>query len=113
MTTSTFLSLHDYDAIAAAVMETERGRWFLAEFARRNRVADTAAVLDALSALEARLLERLAPQPADKTRSEPRLETVEPPPAIAATPIRPTPPKAWTPGLLETLSAEERAILFA
>ena len=31
----------DYEAIAAAVMETLRGRWFLAEFAKRNRNADT------------------------------------------------------------------------
>jgi hypothetical protein len=54
----------DYDALAAAVMETERGRWFLAEFARRNRAADTAAVLDAMAGLEMRLaaerLERAA-----------------------------------------------------
>jgi hypothetical protein len=54
----------DYDALAAAVMETERGRWFLAEFARRNRAADTAVVLDAMAGLEMRLaaerLERAA-----------------------------------------------------
>ena len=56
--TSTPLTLDDYDAIAAAVMETERGRWFLAEFARRNRAADTAAILDALAAVETRLAER-------------------------------------------------------
>lgn len=52
------LTLEDYDAIAAAVMETERGRWFLSEFARRNRAADTAAVLEALAAVEARLSAR-------------------------------------------------------
>lgn len=39
-------------------METERGRWFLAEFARRNRAADTQAVLEALAAIEARLADR-------------------------------------------------------
>jgi chemotaxis regulatin CheY-phosphate phosphatase CheZ len=44
----------DYDAILAAVMETERGRWFLAEYARRNRHADTAEVLAALERLAAR-----------------------------------------------------------
>jgi hypothetical protein len=38
----------DYEAICAAVMETDRGRWFLAEYARRNRNADTAAVLAAI-----------------------------------------------------------------
>ena len=31
----------DYEAIEAAVVETNRGRWFLAEYARRNRHADT------------------------------------------------------------------------
>lgn len=58
MSSGPLISLEDYDAIASAVMETERGRWFLAEFARRNRVADTAAVLEALAAVEARLAER-------------------------------------------------------
>ncbi|MGO4705759.1 hypothetical protein AB4072_08285 [Microvirga sp. 2MCAF38] len=41
----------DYDAIEAAVMETERGRWFLKEYARRNRNADTDAVLRAIDNL--------------------------------------------------------------
>lgn len=63
MSASTPLSLDDYDAIATAVMETERGRWFLAEFARRNRAADTAAVLEALAAVEARLTERRPASP--------------------------------------------------
>ena len=31
----------DFQAISEAFMETTRGRWFLAEFARRNRNADT------------------------------------------------------------------------
>ena len=42
----------DYGAIEQAVMETARGRWFLAEYARRNRHADTTAVLDAIGRLE-------------------------------------------------------------
>lgn len=42
----------DYEAIEAAVMETARGRWFLAEFARRNRSADTAVLLAAIERLE-------------------------------------------------------------
>jgi hypothetical protein len=53
----------DYDAIEAAVMETARGRWFLAEFARRNRNADTAAVLGAIERLE----RAVAPRPAELT----------------------------------------------
>lgn len=42
----------DYEAIEAAVMETARGRWFLAEYARRNRNADTVVLLDAIERLE-------------------------------------------------------------
>jgi hypothetical protein len=47
------LNDEDYDTIYAAVMETERGRRFLAEFARRNRNADTELVLSALDRLAA------------------------------------------------------------
>jgi hypothetical protein len=46
------LSAADYDAIAAAVVETSRGRWFLSEYARRNRQADTEMVLSAIARLE-------------------------------------------------------------
>lgn len=46
-------SEHDYAAIEAAVMETERGRWFLAEHAARHRVADTETVLAAINRMEA------------------------------------------------------------
>ncbi|CAO4138652.1 Chemotaxis protein CheZ [Methylorubrum thiocyanatum] len=41
-----------YDAIEDAVRETERGRWFLAEYARRNRNADTEVLLDAIRRIE-------------------------------------------------------------
>jgi chemotaxis regulatin CheY-phosphate phosphatase CheZ len=46
------LSDADYEAIESAVMETSRGRWFLAEFSRRNRTADTCMLLDAIARLE-------------------------------------------------------------
>ena len=42
----------DYDAICATVMESARGRWFLQEFARRNRNADTSLVLNAIERIE-------------------------------------------------------------
>lgn len=45
----------DYDAIRDAFMETSRGRWFLSEFAKRNRNADTAMVLDAVAKIEQNL----------------------------------------------------------
>jgi hypothetical protein len=42
----------DYAAISEAFMETSRGRWFLTEYAKRNRNADTRLVLDAVARLE-------------------------------------------------------------
>lgn len=42
----------DYAAIHAAFMETSRGRWFLGEYAKRNRNADTRLVLDAVARIE-------------------------------------------------------------
>ncbi len=42
----------DYDAIEAAVMETARGRWFLAEFERRNRGTQFDALMQAIQRLE-------------------------------------------------------------
>src|SRR5499427_2551289 len=45
----------DYEAICGAFMETARGRWFLGEYARRNRNADTRIVLDAVERIEATL----------------------------------------------------------
>lgn len=56
------LAIEDYDAIEAAVMETQRGRWFLAEYARRNRNCDTDAVLTSLERIERTIRrERAAP----------------------------------------------------
>jgi chemotaxis regulatin CheY-phosphate phosphatase CheZ len=40
-----------FEQIEAAVMETERGRWFLNEYARRNRHAETESILDAIDKL--------------------------------------------------------------
>ena len=42
----------DYAAISEAFMETARGRWFLGEYAKRNRNADTRMVLDAVARIE-------------------------------------------------------------
>ncbi|MGE0611257.1 MAG: chemotaxis protein [Hyphomicrobiales bacterium] len=42
----------DYEAIEAALMESARGRWFLSEFAKRNRSSDTSVLLDAITRLE-------------------------------------------------------------
>ena len=42
----------DYEAIEDAVMETARGRWFLKEYARRMRAAETAGLLSVLERIE-------------------------------------------------------------
>jgi hypothetical protein len=49
---ATLPSEEDYDAISQAFMETSRGRWFLGEYAKRNRNADTRMVLDAVARIE-------------------------------------------------------------
>lgn len=52
----------DYDAICTAFMETSRGRWFLSEYAKRNRNADTRLVLDAVERIEATIASQKQPQ---------------------------------------------------
>jgi hypothetical protein len=53
----------DYEAIREAFMETSRGRWFLGEYARRNRNADTRMVLDAVARIEESLAAQKQPAP--------------------------------------------------
>ena len=75
------LSETDYNAIEAAVLETMRGRWFLAEYARRNRQADTTMLLAALDRIEAALGGERSVQPVDRIR----FDLVEMAKAIART----------------------------
>ena len=56
----------DYDAIREAFMETSRGRWFLREYAKRNRNTDIAMVLDAVARVE----QALAAQRQERTGKE-------------------------------------------
>jgi hypothetical protein len=75
------ISEAEYETIEAAVMETARGRWFLSEFARRNRNADTTVLLDAISRLEQAMTgERAAPH-----MEQVRLHLVEMSKAISRT----------------------------
>ena len=53
----------DYEAIREAFMETARGRWFLDEYARRNRNSDTRMVLDAVARIEETLAAQKQPPP--------------------------------------------------
>ncbi len=52
---------HDYEDIEAAVTETVRGRWFLGEFARRNRTAEMRQLLDAMARLESAVAQPALP----------------------------------------------------
>ncbi len=51
-------------------METERGRWFLAEYARHNRQADTVQVLTAIDRLAAAIRPTLANPHSDKAQRD-------------------------------------------
>src|SRR5580704_6368647 len=52
----------DYNAISEAFMETSRGRWFLGEYAKRNRNTDTKMVLDAVARIEETLAAQRKPE---------------------------------------------------
>jgi hypothetical protein len=73
----------DFQAISEAFMETTRGRWFLAEFARRNRNADTAMVLDAVARIESSLAAQKEQQ-AQQAPPPPPEPSTELPEALAA-----------------------------
>jgi hypothetical protein len=60
----------DYDAIREAFMETSRGRWFLNEYAKRNRNSDTRMVLDAVARIEETLAAQRKPPPPDNRLPE-------------------------------------------
>jgi hypothetical protein len=53
----------DYEAVYAAVMATERGRRFLAEYAKRNRHANTDMLVCAIARIEAGIRGEPCPQP--------------------------------------------------
>ena len=78
------ISEEDYEAIEQAVLETSRGRWFLAEYARRNRNADTAVLLEAIRKLERTVETQPATNIADSV-DQIRFDVVEMAAAIAQT----------------------------
>src|SRR5437763_7563825 len=75
------LSEVDYEAIEGAVLETARGRWFLAEYARRNRNADTTMLLKALDRIESAMRGERSVESVDRIR----FDLVEMSKAIART----------------------------
>lgn len=68
------LSPADYDAIQDAVMETARGRWFLLEYARRQRAVETQRLADLVDRLE-RMIADAAPPPPPEHELQPTHET--------------------------------------
>ncbi len=50
-----------YDALETALSTTARGRWFLAEYARRHRTAETDMLLEAITRLEVAVLRSQRP----------------------------------------------------
>jgi hypothetical protein len=90
------LSDGDYDALEAAISETARGRAFLAEYARRARVADTRLLTSALERIEG---SRSSP---DILMSGP-VEALPEKPAIA--------PDPWVE--IKSMSEEEKLAMFS
>lgn len=70
----------DYQLIEEAVMDTARGRWFLREYARRIRAAETRDLLAALARIERSIADSAsAADPADlQPREEPDLSLPHP-----------------------------------
>jgi chemotaxis protein CheZ len=101
----------DYEAICAAVMETLRGRWFLAEYARRNRHSDTKVVLSAIERIEAMIRGDSVATPADRFR----IELADMAKAIARTKseIAAIKPEAEQPGKILEASEELDSIVHA
>ncbi len=64
------LRASDYEAIEAALLDSARGRWFLNEYARQNRTADTQMLLDAITKLEASIM-----RPAGKDDNQDRIRS--------------------------------------
>ncbi|MBX9776176.1 MAG: hypothetical protein K2Y71_17490 [Xanthobacteraceae bacterium] len=67
----------DYDAICAAVTATARGRWFLDEFAKRNRNSDTSQVLAAIASMQAAVVGERVQQANRDAHQEVRIELLE------------------------------------
>ncbi len=59
-----------FERVEHAVLETPRGRWFLAEHARRHRAADTTSVLGAIERMQERIAKDLSALQIDFVRRE-------------------------------------------
>jgi hypothetical protein len=75
----------EYDAICSAVTATARGRWFLDEYARRNRNSDTLQVLAAIARMEAAVVGDRAQQASQEANQQVHIELLEMARVIAQT----------------------------
>jgi hypothetical protein len=89
-------SEEDYEAISQAFMETSRGRWFLGEYAKRNRNADTRMVLDAVERIEQTIAAERQPAAEDRL-----------PEALAALRLTVEAAQAAAAAAVENLASEE------
>ena len=64
-----------FESLEAAVLETQRGRWFLEEYARRQRSAETLAILEILKKLEGSITNTTFLPPPKGTEPAPALKT--------------------------------------
>jgi hypothetical protein len=90
----------DYDALCEALMASARGRWFLEEYAKRNRNSDTGLVLDAIARVEAVVRSEQAHQASQgvriellemaRTIAQTRADVAEAKPEHAASPSAPS-----------------------
>ncbi|MCX7344414.1 MAG: hypothetical protein NTU78_01510 [Alphaproteobacteria bacterium] len=79
---STELSPESFEAIESAVLETQRGRWFLAEYAKRLRSRETTQLLDQMRRLEATVLgnhDELIARLGEALARSPKPDTAVPP----------------------------------
>ena len=97
----------DYERIEAAVLETARGRWFLAEFARRQRAAETATLLEAIARLENRVASLAQPSAPTSEPESPREGRAE-----VAAPRPPADPRLTALSRLDDLPLEQKLSLF-
>ena len=64
-----------FESLEAAVLETQRGRWFLEEYARRQRSAETLAILEILKKLEGAITNTTFLPPPKGAEPAPALKT--------------------------------------
>lgn len=90
----------EFEAIRDAFQETARGRWFLDEYTKRNRNADTAMVLEAVARIE----RSLAAQKDDQQR-----QALSEPASVEA-PASEAPPNGWPGAFAETMTAVQAIV---